>query len=151
MTLSPDEIAELRRACEAVPNAEEGCEGCARCGVLMHTPSDLEPTALCNTCAQSLVANLLPRLLDAYEAQAKAGRDDLETLKLVEARVRQLEHELAESTRRVMLDAVKIAQARRAALEECRAIAEALLCGSEECDDALRLVAARIRKLREGV
>ena len=35
---------------------------CAKCHQMTHTPYDFEPTALCNTCAQEAVINLLATL-----------------------------------------------------------------------------------------
>lgn len=36
---------------------------CKECGVLMRCPSDLEPTPVCNLCAQTLLENAARRIL----------------------------------------------------------------------------------------
>ena len=59
-------------------------EVCAKCHQMTHTPYGLEPTALCNTCAQEAVSDLLAAIeqsqfdRDTYRDEAKGwlGRCD---------------------------------------------------------------------------
>ena len=63
-------IAELQR----LVSSEDPDHDCARCHVHMHIPPDLDPSALCNACAQWVVSEATPLLLEIVAA-ALALRD----------------------------------------------------------------------------
>jgi hypothetical protein len=75
--MTPERIAELRALCEADAYELEG--ECLRCRSAMHIPEDLEPTVVCDLCAQEIVATALPEVLDEIErltaALAKAEHE----------------------------------------------------------------------------
>ena len=61
-------------------------EVCAKCHQMTHTPYGLEPTALCNTCAQEAVSDLLAAIEQSqnkYKAEKRrADRYEEELLAL---------------------------------------------------------------------
>jgi hypothetical protein len=75
VALSVQRIAELRALCEADAYELEG--ECLRCRSAMHIPEDLEPTVVCDLCAQEIVATALPEVLDEIE-RLTAERDAAE-------------------------------------------------------------------------
>lgn len=58
-------IAELRKF--AVDDVDDGEHVCARCREPMSIPSEFEATSVCNPCAQWIVAEAVPLLLDGAE------------------------------------------------------------------------------------
>lgn len=58
---------------ESLPYSDQDC---ARCHDGMHTPSELEPTTLCNLCAQSVAADvpaLIARIRELESALSEAA------------------------------------------------------------------------------
>lgn len=71
---------------------------CVRCRDSVHTPSELDPTPLCNLCAQ-FVADYLPELTAAVAALT-AERDALRAnVEAQEARIKGLEATIAGKVR----------------------------------------------------
>lgn len=61
-------VAELRKfAIDDVDDFDDGERVCARCREPMSIPSEFEATSVCNPCAQWIIAEVVPLLLDGAE------------------------------------------------------------------------------------
>lgn len=131
------DIAELRRLSGvAAQDGDDEPPECARCHVPMSIQDGAEPTLVCNSCAQDIVAVALPELLDRLEAAERdasinAGALDAQhhwhvRAEAAEAKVAALEAERDECFTCDMSDRIRQAVANERVLEGCGGCAERL-------------------------
>lgn len=66
--MTPERLAEIRACCEFPDDAEDcGANECVKCGDAYICEDGLEPTPLCNLCAQSVATEMVPELIQEIE------------------------------------------------------------------------------------